>query len=239
MFVTYCRRSGLTDLRPEELTIPRSASKGTKRILQPQDLRVLFASDETTNHGGGVYAEWYIHLFRFMTLTSLRPGEVIGLQWNGLHGNMVSLRRAINLHGETTSGKNQNALRSFDLPSLAAETLKDQRIMLQNAGVTSQYVFPGPDGDAAREKTVLRHLHAYCRHNQITDVTLYELRHTWFSVNKSLPAEYVKAIGGHSKVMDTFGVYGHEVDGEKAEAAKMVDERMRKLLDLDRTFDRT
>ena len=42
-------------------------------------------------------------------------------------------------------------------------------------------------------------------------------------VKNDLPEQMVKAIVGHSASMDTFGVYGHKVDGEAEQAAKILD----------------
>ncbi len=42
-----------------------------------------------------------------------------------------------------------------------------------------------------------------CEYNGITVVTPYELRHTFVSIAKSLPAGMVKSIVGHSESMDT------------------------------------
>jgi hypothetical protein len=40
----------------------------------------------------------------------------------------------------------------------------------------------------------------------------------------------VKRLVGHSTNMDTFGTYGHDVDGELHEAAKRLDELFRDIL---------
>ena len=47
-------------------------------------------------------------------------------------------------------------------------------------------------------------------------------RHTFISIAKQMPEGMVKSIVGHSKSMDTFGVYGHTVDGELEQAAEML-----------------
>lgn len=54
--------------------------------------------------------------------------------------------------------------------------------------------------------------------------TLHELRHTTVSLVKTeLPEELLKRVVGHSKSMDTFGVYGHDVQGELDRAATILD----------------
>lgn len=44
------------------------------------------------------------------------------------------------------------------------------------------------------------------------------------------PAQLLKAFVGHSESMDTFGVYGHEVAGEKRRAAKIIDNVFERII---------
>jgi hypothetical protein len=46
-----------------------------------------------------------------------------------------------------------------------------------------------------------------------------------------MPIELLKSVVGHSASMDTIGVYGHELEGEKQLAAQYVDSAFGKLLD--------
>lgn len=58
----------------------------------------------------------------------------------------------------------------------------------------------------------------------------YELRHTFVSITKGLPVGLIKPLVGHSKDMDTFGVYGHEVEGETDTTAALILEAFNKFL---------
>ena len=58
----------------------------------------------------------------------------------------------------------------------------------------------------------------------MSDITPYELRHTFFSVNKEVPKELVKMVGGHSDEFDTFGTYGHRLEGELTRAAELIND---------------
>ena len=49
----------------------------------------------------------------------------------------------------------------------------------------------------------------YCEVNDIPRVTPYEIRHTFVPAIQGLPESTVKKPVGHSRNMDTFGVYGH------------------------------
>lgn len=54
--------------------------------------------------------------------------------------------------------------------------------------------------------------------------TVYSLRHTFISMMKSvMPEQTIKDIVGHSVSMDTFGTYGHIVDGDAKRAAEIID----------------
>ena len=70
----------------------------------------------------------------------------------------------------------------------------------------------------------------YCRVNEIPPVSAYEMRHTFVSVAKKLPAGEVKDLVGHSEDMDTFGVYGHALTGEDVQTAQAVNGMFLKLL---------
>ena len=68
----------------------------------------------------------------------------------------------------------------------------------------------------------------YCRN--IPVCTPYELRHTFVSIAKVLPAGLVKSLVGHSEDMDTFGVYGHELNGDAQQQANALNSIFSRLL---------
>lgn len=225
----YARKSGYTTLHMESVQIPKRAKRGERRTMQPEEIRTLFRASNTMDHRKAV-PDRLIHAYRFQVLTGLRPGELIGLQWRDITDGKCSIRRSINYHGEITPGKNANARRTFIVPPLALRELEEQKAMLESEGVDSEYVFPDDDGDPLCHWDYRRALLRYCRHNGIEDTCPYELRHTWYSINKALPAELVKQMGGHSESMDTFGIYGHQIDGEAERFAGMLNDTIESLL---------
>ena len=211
-FCKYCRKSKISAYEPEELTIPAGARYKGKNVLQPDELAVLFSSDTTTFNRQRV-PDPYINAYRFQVLTGLRPGELLGLRWEDVHGGVVYICRSINQLGEETQGKNQNAVRSFALSARAWAVLEDQHRITGNTGsvfrINNQH-----------------HYHtrwwAYSRTNGIVPISTYELRHTFVSVAKTLPAGEVKGLVGHSQDMDTFGVYAHTLAGDAENTARAV-----------------
>lgn len=218
-WLKWCRRHGWSKLYPEGLTIPAGAKKPEKKVLSQDGIAVLFASDMTTWRGKPV-VDWYIHAYRFAVLTGVRPGELCGLETKDVIGDKVTIRRSVNIRKEVTQGKNNNARRTFHLPSQAAAELDAQRAQLRRAGIISPYLFPDDEGSRFIEHTFYHAWGRYCKANGIPPISLYELRHTYVSVNKEMPEGLKKLAVGHSKDMDTEGTYGHQMAGDLEKAAK-------------------
>lgn len=221
-FVKHYRRQGMTTYRPDDVTIPPSARSRGKTILQPDELRVLMTSDTGASRNAAI-TEPFVHAFRLQVLTGMRPGEIIGLEWRDvdLKQNIVHVRRSVNVRGETTLGKNENAIRDIRLPARARKELLEQKLLHGS----DESVFP-----IWSERQYRDHLTRYCTQNGITVVTPYELRHTFVSMCQSLPEGDLRAIVGHSKSMDTYGVYAHDVDGHGASVTAQIDEIFERTL---------
>lgn len=220
-FLKWCRRNKKTAYRPEDVQIPASARLKGKTILQPDDLITLFRENTTLDHGQVVKEPW-IHAYRMQVLTGLRPGELRGLMKNDVEDGVFFVKRSINISGETTRGKNDNAFRSFALSELAKAELDAQ---LHEYPSDTEYIFNLPP-----PSTYLQHWKRFCKFHGMTCTSTYELRHTFVSVAKKLPAGQVKELVGHSQNMDTFGVYGHKLDGEDVETAGKINDIFQKIL---------
>lgn len=210
----FARRKKLTVLRLDDLDMSNNRKKGKRKILQPDGIAILFSTDVCEYRGKRQYDE-YINAYRFLVATGLRPGELLGLKWEDVHGDTIHLQRAINAYGEVTSGKNQNAVRPVPVTRIAKKILDDQ---YQSSEDHTGYIFP------ARSQSTLRHRWKnYCISNGIPYCSLYELRHTFVSISSSIPEGQLKKIVGHSKSMDTFDVYGHIVDGQLERTGEKID----------------
>lgn len=219
-FCKYCRARKLTTFNPEGLRVPAGARLKGKTILQPDALKTLFSVDTTLYRGKRVHDD-FICAYRFEVLTGLRPGELLGLRWADVQGDTVTIRRAVNVLGEETQGKNENALRAFALSDLARAVLEQQR---EVTGAGESMFAIGSEG------YFYKRWQAYCKANDLPPVSLYSLRHIFVSIVKNLPAGDVKALVGHSKGMDTLGVYAHALNGDAENTARAVDAEFIKLL---------
>lgn len=211
-FMKFCRMEKVSTLRPESITIPKSARFKGIEILQPESLKILFTCDTVIYRGKRVFDD-YIYAYRFIVLTGLRPGELRALERKNIKGYQVNINGAINSYNEHTQGKNENAIRGFFMTDIAKATIEAQMNMNPN----SELVF-----DIASTSTFRHRWTRYCESNEIPPTSLYALRHTFVSVVKKLPEGEVKPIIGHSKDMDTFGTYGHEISGEQQQVAEEI-----------------
>lgn len=219
-FCKFCRKAKLSTYLPEDVQIPAGARLKGKKVLQPDDLIKLFSIDTTLYRGKRVHDD-FVHAYRFEVLTGLRPGELLGLRWADIKGSTVNLSRAINVKGIETRGKNENAVRSFVLSDVARAVLEAQRAITGHC----ESVFC-----LETERRYYKRWKVYCAANDLQPVSLYELRHTFVSVVKTLPAGEVKELVGHSEDMDTFGIYSHTLTGEDIATAQAVNAVFLKLL---------
>lgn len=227
----YCRKNKYTSLVAEDLQIPNGATSKERKILLPNDIKILFKCKTTLNHNK-VVNEHYIYGYRFAVTTGLRPGELLGLKWDDIDDkDIVHIKRAINKYGEITTGKNNNAQRSFKLTQLDKTILEQQKEYLNNIAIESEYIFPDEYGDPARQRNYYLHWKKYCINAEITQTSTYELRHTFVSAVKTLPEGYLKEIIGHSKDMDTYGVYSHLHENDLYETSKLINEIFKNILE--------
>ena len=220
-FVKWARQHQYTSLRPEdEVVVPSGARLKGRKVLQPDALRTLLSTDTRVVRGKVEFDE-NVHAYRIAVMTGLRPGELLGLRVGDVIGSELHICRAINTLNEETSGKNENAIRVVVLHPMAAEEI--QRQLQQRASEEGQLSDNDPVFLLKNEQSLYNYWKFYQRSNGIEPpISLYELRHTFVSVAKTLPIGIVKDIVGHSQNMDTYGIYAHELTGDAENAARAV-----------------
>lgn len=220
-FLKFAYRDRVIDYMPDGLYIPKNAESVGKEILQPEQIKKLFSSDLNSN--------WYIEYFRLLLLSGARPGEILGLQWSDIEWDICTINRSINSTREITPGKNKNARRKFFLPPTAQEVIKRQKEKTQD--LNSEWVFPSRCGDMSTQSMVYKQWIPLKEYLQ-TSACIYSFRHTFVSLMKSstVSENLLKDIIGHSASMDTFGVYGHEVNGDKELIVEAIEQKITKII---------
>lgn len=228
-FSKYARTCRWPLEQPYDMVIPRGAPVGQRKILQPDGLGKLFTFDTVTRYGKYEQA-FFIYAWRLTVVLGLRRGELCGLKWADLSDGILHIDRAINNINEVTRGKNENARRYIALPEIAKNIVDEQREMLKKSGLISPWMFPDEYGERLDSNHLYKCWSKY-RNQHGLDCSLHELRHTFISIVKSdMPVALLKATVGHSEDMDTFGVYGHEVDGDMQQTANIIDKVFTRLL---------
>ena len=217
-FIKWSRKHGYTTLHEKmlDLEVPKGARSKEKHILQPDALRVLFSTETCLFRGKPVFDE-NIYCYRFIVACGLRPGEAVGLRLGDIVGRRVSVSRAVNRYNEVTQGKNENAVRDFEMNAQAYAAYMGQLYLLQawNLPRTPDTpLFP-----LVNQQSLYNHWRHYQETNGIPHISLYELRHTFVSMAQDLPDGKLKALVGHSKNMDTRGTYSHHIEGQEHETA--------------------
>lgn len=208
-FSKYCFNAGLIDAPLTALRVPRNATKVGKVILQPDEAKRLMSDFSD---------EWYIDLWRWLLCTGMRPGEALGLRWSDIENGVVTIKQSINYRGRITEGKNDNARRSFAINSILDGILKDQHSRTWR--LNSEYIFCNHAGKHAKQTDTI-HSWDRIRNEMGTKCSPYSLRHTFISyMAQSLPEQALKSLVGHSASMDTYGVYGHAVNGDMERNAR-------------------
>lgn len=211
MFVKYAVERDYMDPLRGDLYIPDGAPTLGKEILQPEHINRLFEDSK----------EWYIDALRFEVVTGLRPGEVFGLKLTDYKDGRLTIRRARNYRNTETVGKTKNAQRDIVLHEIARAVIENQ--IRKSSRLESEWIFCNRIGEPGTQKGAYQTWRRVAAERDLPG-TPYSLRHTFISMVKNdLPEQMIKAIVGHSTSMDTFGVYGHTVNGELEQAAKILD----------------
>lgn len=224
-FLRFARKERWEYERLEEgdLQIPRSAPpEKPKRVLKRDEIQTLFTDPCIIYYRKPIPAH-YIHAWRLYVVTGMRRGELCGLRVEDIGEKAITIRRNINSLKEVTTGKNDNARRTFAITNTARKILEDQRQMLEEKGIVSPWVFPDKYGERPDPNAVYDQWATYRKQHGI-EASIHELRHTFISIQKSdMPLALLKSVVGHSDSMDTLGIYGHEVDGDQERAAQIID----------------
>lgn len=231
-FANFARRERweIAPLEKGDLAIPQRVLPAERHILQPASLKKLFTIDSIT-HWGREEPSFFIHAWRFLVLTGLRRGELCGLQLADISSDgVVSIKRSVNAQQEITTGKNDNARRTFVLSDAAKNVLSDQKAMLLALGIKSPWAFPDENGEMLNSTHLYSMWDTYRNQHQL-GCSLHELRHTFISVvQNDMPMPMLKHVVGHSDDMDTSAVYGHVVTGSMIRAANIIDDAFENVL---------
>lgn len=148
----------------------------------------------------------------------LRQGELLGLKWRDLDGNVLQVRRTMSetregrIEEDTKSGKG----RRIDLSQTVVEALETHRERMEEEGHASELMFPSTVGTPTNSKNLYwRSFKPLLKNVKLPDIKFHELRHTCATIRfmKGQHPKQVSDILGHSSVAITLDIYSHVIPG--------------------------
>lgn len=150
--------------------------------------------------------------------TGLRLGEVLGLQWNNINGNMLNIKqqyaRVRLKNGVSYKLQNLKTLSSEREIPLTSKVLK----ILSKIPKTSPLIFSS-NGKGIDHKRPQRRMISICNELSIPYRSFHAIRHSYatrlFEMN--VPIKTVQVMLGHSDISTTMNVYTHVMKEQKIE----------------------
>ncbi len=206
--------------------LPKSVRK-EMRALSPEEVRRFLSAAESDR--------WYA-LWVLLVTTGLRPGEALGLKWEDLDGNKVSVLRSLGrIPGQGWSLKETKTGRSrvVALPAMTIRVLEEhrtrqkrERLQLGEAYVDQGFVFSTSSGLPLDATNISKkHFKRLLKSAGLPAIRLYDLRHTAATlrlVNGEHP-KVVQEMLGHASITLTMDTYSHVLPGMQEESAARLD----------------
>ena len=226
-FCNYLDNSDIrSDLRTNNIKIPKGASKREKKALDIPYLYILF-TESSVRYNGSICQDDLIYAYRFNIVTGLRTGELMGLEWGDIDNDYIHIRRAINAKGITTQGKNEFACRDFPQTRYTREILKSQMQYRVNPNNPHERVFGDIGQLCYRERWG-----KYCKYHDIPYITPYEFRHAFSSLFKQSLGEWaIDELMGHVHPGVSLGIYAHRLYGDMDDVPALLDAELDEQLE--------
>jgi integrase len=202
----YAIDLGLLEVNPlQRLKAPRAPKREQHRLTLAEVKKLLAAARETP---------WYT-LFYLAIATSMRQGELFGLQWSNvdLKAGCLHVRQAL-VNGydglELGETKTASSKRRLDLPADAVELLRAHRHSQDKSA--DGLVFPAEGGGFIhRDNFAKRVFKPLLTKAELPDCTFHSLRHAGNSLlaSEGHSLKLLQARLGHSTSAVTFDTYTH------------------------------
>lgn len=215
--LAYAVRMGYISVNPADaVEPPRKDTKETAFYELEDCRRLLEALDALPD------TQWRL-FFTMAIYTGMRPGELIGLNWSDITGNVLTVRAgAVYLAGQRTMRtdhpKTQKSIRMIDLPPAVMRLLQQHR--REQAEYKLQFgrdwpepdaVFTGDLGHRLNISSPTQKFQKIVREYKLRPITLYGLRHTaaTIMIAQGISARDVAARLGHAQTSTTLNIYAH------------------------------
>ena len=215
----FAVKSGYISVNPMQAIDPPRADTPEAEFLEAPEIADLMEVLET-------YPDPMWRAFFLLEIyMSCRPGEVIGLNWGDLEGNILHIRAGANrIKGvgtiRTDRPKNRSSIRSLVLPPEVMEPLKKWHTEQLKARLligsywpeeSKDAMFTGPEGNRLDVSSPTQKWRKIQKQHNLKDVPLYSFRHTGASllIANGVDVKEVSGRLGHSRASTTLDKYTH------------------------------
>lgn len=215
--LAFAVRMGYISVNPADAVEPPRKDTKETSFYELEDCRKLLRVLEELPD-----LQWRLY-FTMAIYTGMRPGELIGLNWQDIVGNVLTVRAgSVYMPGKgtlrTDRPKTQKSVRLIDLPPAVMRLLqqhkKDQaqyRLRFGGDWAEPDAVFTGDLGFRLNISSPTQKFQKIIKEYDLRPITLYGLRHTaaTIMIAQGLNARDVAARLGHAQTSTTMNIYAH------------------------------
>ncbi len=204
---------------------PPTPKKYEFQPLTPEQVRRLLETALGTR--------WEV-LIALAVATSLREGELLGLQWGDidLDARRLVVRRQLGPGRRLVEPKSDSTRRSMQLPVYVVKLLREHRARQNEARLIKGHEYEDNDlvfatytGQPLIARNVFREYKTLLRRAGLPDIRFHDLRHTAATLMllQGVPVKVVQERLGHSQISLTLGTYSHVLPSMDQDAADKMD----------------
>lgn len=207
---------------------PKVPQRTTRMALTAEEVSRLFNAAKAWKDG---------RLYPILLLavsTGMRQGEILGLFWEDVEGESITVRRTLHRDGKTNETGSARygppkggKTRKIEVDPRVSAVLKDHRKaqLAERMAAPSweaEHVFATTEGKPIHRAVLLQSFRRLCKRESLPSITFHELRHTCGTLmaQRGAHPNAVQQLLGHADVALTLRTYTHAWPGQHKDAAK-------------------
>lgn len=214
----------------EGTTLPPKGHTVIMQVWDAVQVTQFLTAAERTSH----YALFYTALH-----TGMRRSELLGLRWQDISGNTLSVSRGLvqtkdnNYH--YTGTKRSSSRRTIALTSSNAVVLRKHKESMTALALLNGYalkpdtlIFCHGDGSPLRPNSITRSWDTLVKRTGLPVIRLHDARHTHATLllKAGVHAKIVQERLGHASIQMTLDLYSHVTPGMQDAAAEIFDKEI-------------
>ena len=233
--LSFAVKTGIISVNPaDQVEPPKKDTKETQWYEPDQVAQLLNVLDQIPDIQWKTY--FYISIY-----TGMRPGEMIGLNWSDIEGDVIHITAAATyIVGKGTvrkdSPKTKSRIRNVKLTPALCDLLKKHQVEQARRKLQFGENWPEPEavfttreGYRMQISSPTQKFQKILKANSLPPITLYGLRHTnaTILIANGVSVRDVAAHLGHSQTSTTMNIYAHALRDSEEKAVSAFDLAMK------------